>query len=63
MSNYPTLNELCEAIINDCYDYLERHADEKTKSSIVKLLENIKEKPEILKNHILFYVQLKIISL
>ena len=34
MSNYPKLDELFEAIIKDCYDYLYNHSDGGAKNSI-----------------------------
>ena len=47
MVTYPMLNELYEAIIKDCYDYLESNSDGDVKKSIIRLLENEKDKPEI----------------
>ena len=47
MSNYPKLDELFEAIIKDCYDYLYKHSEKEVKNSIHKLLELKKDKPEI----------------
>ena len=46
MSDYPKLDELFEAIIKDCYDYLYNHSNEEAKNSIHKLLELKKDKPE-----------------
>ena len=47
MSNYPKLDELFEATIKDCYDYLYKHSEEEVKNSIHKLLESKKDKPKI----------------
>ena len=39
MSFFPTYDELCESIINDCYSYLDANSSLETKKSIKSLLE------------------------
>ena len=55
MMNYPKLNELCEAFMKDCYDYILRNSDEENKNEIKKLLEENKDKSEIIqKSYVIF---------
>ena len=39
MSFFPTYDELCESILNDCYSYLDANSSLETKKSIKSLLE------------------------
>ena len=49
MSSYPKIEQLFNAIIEDCYNYLSAHAIESAKESIEMLKEKIKDKTEIIK--------------
>ena len=49
MSSYPKIEQLFNAIIEDCYNYLLDKADNSTKESIESLKETIKDKAEIIK--------------
>lgn len=49
MSSYPKIEQLFNAIIEDCYNYLLDKADNSTKKSIESLKETIKDKPETIK--------------
>ena len=48
MSKFPHLNALSMALINDCYIFLEKHSDNFTKNSLVVLLKDMKNYPEII---------------
>lgn len=47
MSNFPTFRELYEAIINDCYTFLEQNSGQITKDSMQELLNLCQGQPEI----------------
>ena len=49
MSSYPTLEQLFQAIIEDCFDYLFTHSEGQAKESITKLKEYNQDKAEIIK--------------
>ena len=49
MSSYPKIEQLFNAIIEDCYNYLLDKAVNSTKKSIESLKETIKDKPETIK--------------
>jgi hypothetical protein len=49
MSSYPKIEELFNALIEDCYNYLLDKAENSTKESIESFKESIKDKAEIIK--------------
>ena len=52
MSSYPKIEQLFNAIIEDCYNYLLEKAENSTKESIKSLKETIKDKAEIIQKSI-----------
>ena len=47
MSNYPKLNELLTSVIQDFKKYLELHSSPETKNLFPKILETVKNLPEM----------------
>ena len=55
MSSYPKIEQLFNAIIEDCFNYLLDKADNLTKQSIESLIETIKDKAETIKKAYVVY--------
>ena len=55
MSSYPKIEQLFNATIEDCYNYLLDKADNSTKESIESLKGTIKDKPETIKKAYVVY--------
>ena len=59
MSNYPKLNELLEAVIKDCNNYLDSNSDPETKKSFPNILKKVENLPEIAQTAYLIFCSCK----
>ena len=46
MDNYPKMNEIIIAVMNDCYNFLDKYSDKETKNSMNNILKAINHKDE-----------------
>ena len=55
MNGFPRLNEILDAVINDCYNFLNEYADQNTKKSIENTMKECKLTDDLLRKSYLLY--------
>lgn len=49
MENYPKMNEIIIAVMDDCYNFLDKYSDKETKNSMNNILKAISQKDDQIK--------------